>query len=75
MAHWRSGRACPDVASRLKDARIKKGIARDVAARELLISIETIENWESGSTEPKCSQLKTLCRLYEITPNEILGVQ
>ena len=74
MARWQSGRTDPETGARLATARVNKGLTQLDAAKGVGVSVFTITNWEHARTEPTASQLKTLCCLYGITPNQILGV-
>lgn len=72
MARFRSGRTDHAIAQRLREAREKAGLSREQVASQCQVSNETIANWESGRSDPRASQLKTLCALYRTTPNELV---
>lgn len=56
----------------LKKARKAKGMTQSEAAIALGTKNTTISNWESGVSRPDVDTLVLLCRLYEVTPNELL---
>lgn len=69
-----SGRTDVDTAGRLARSRTEAGKTQLDAARACSVSVETIQNWEGGRSEPRCSDLKTLCALYGVSPNALLGI-
>lgn len=56
----------------LKKARKTKGLTQSQAAVALGIKNTTISNWESGVSRPDVDTLVSLCRLYDVTPNNLL---
>ena len=56
----------------LKKARKAKGLTQDDVAQALGAKNTTISNWENGVSRPDVDTLVLLCRLYEISPNNIL---
>lgn len=56
----------------LKKARKAKGLTQDDVAQALGAKNTTISNWENGVSRPDVDTLVLLCRLYEISPNDIL---
>lgn len=74
MSRYKSGRADPATAERLRDARIQAGVTREQAARACTCSVETVVNWESGNSEPRASDLRLLCKLYAAEPAPLLGL-
>lgn len=75
MPRHRSGKADPETALRLKAAREAKDLTQEQAARALGVCLETYQNWESGFSEPRASQLQILARLLGATPDRLLGFQ
>ncbi len=74
MPRWQSGRACPETAARIRTSREAKSKSREDAARACLVSVETVANWETARSEPTSSCLKTLCCLYDVKPDYLLGI-
>lgn len=72
MARHLSGRTDPLAARRLQEARERAALTQGAAARACSVSVETVWNWENGRSEPRLSDLKTLCSLYGSTPNAIV---
>ncbi len=58
-----------------RKAREQKGYTAQEAATSLGISITTLCSWENGKTYPTAQRLIQLCKLYECSADELLGVQ
>lgn len=58
-----------------RKAREQKGYTAQEAATSLGISITTLGSWENGKTYPTAQRLIQLCKLYECSADELLGVQ
>lgn len=56
----------------LKMARKAKGLTQDDVAKALGAKNTTISNWENGVSRPDVDSLSALCKLYGVTPNDIL---
>lgn len=56
----------------LKKARKAKGLTQDDVAQALGTKNTTVSNWENGVSRPDVDTLVSLCRLYGISPNDIL---
>jgi len=59
--------------ARLIEARVKVGISQAQLARELGISVQTYNGYETKGYEPKFDLLLKICRILKVTPNYILG--
>ncbi len=60
------------VCNSLREAREKKGLSIDEVAKTLNLSISQIQQYETNQNHTAAS-LATLCKMYYVTPNEILG--
>lgn len=56
----------------LKRARKASGLTQDDAAKALGTKNTTISNWENGVSRPDVDALSALCKLYGVTPNDLL---
>lgn len=72
MPEHRSKSACPEVAARLREAREKTGLFGYQVGMRLEVDKQTVLRWERGMSEPKASELKALCKLYNVRPDYIL---
>ena len=62
------------IGSRLKMLRLRNGFTQKTLAEAILVSRETIRNWENDLREPPCSILKNLSVLFHVTTDYILGL-
>ncbi len=49
----------------LKALRVDMDMTQEDAAKELGITVRTLQNWESGETFPTVKQLMQLCEVYQ----------
>ena len=59
---------------RLQNLRKKKGLTQEKLAEKILVSRETIRNWERNLCEPSCYALTQLSALYRVSTDYILGI-
>lgn len=57
-----------------REAREKVGLTAQVAATEVGVSITTLISWENGKTSPTAESIIGLCKLYDCTADELLGI-
>lgn len=61
------------MAYRIKMLRVMNGLTQQEIADRVSKSINAVSNWELGNTSPSIDDLVELCKIYEITPNQICG--
>jgi len=59
----------------LRRLREDKGLSQEEVANRLGLSQKTISSWEKDRTNPKLSQLKQLCDIYECSLESVTGVR
>ena len=59
------------VGERLKEARKAKNLTQAQIAKKLFMTQQQYSRFENGIFELNYSQIVTLCKLLEITPNEL----
>lgn len=59
------------VGSNLKEARKFKGFTQKEVAQQMHMTQQQYSRFENGVFELNYGQILFLCRLYEITPNEL----
>lgn len=64
-----------EIAKRIKQARINKNMTQMNLADEMGVSYQAVSNWERGNSMPDISKLEDLCRVLDLTVNELLGMQ
>lgn len=55
----------------LAAARVNKGYTQAIAAKALGINVNTLKNWENGTTYPKQPQIEKICEVYGVTYDEL----
>ncbi len=55
----------------IKDARIKKGLKQEDAAKSVGVTVQTYSKWENGKTEPRASQVALLAQSLGLSEMEI----
>lgn len=59
---------------RLQNLRKKKGLTQEKLAEKILVSRETVRNWERNLCEPSCCALTQLSAFYHVSVDYILGI-
>lgn len=62
------------IGQRLKTLRQEKGYTQDYLAKELLLSRQTIINWEKDKTMPDSDNLTRLSTFYQVSVDDLLGL-
>ncbi len=60
---------------RLQCLRQRKGLSQAELASMVIVSRETVKDWENDRYEPSCEILVKLSNLYQISTDSILGVK
>ncbi len=55
----------------LAAARVNAGLTQKEVAKKMKINKQTVCNWEKGKVIPKQAQLEMMCRIYNISVNNI----
>ena len=61
-----------EIGNKLKDARIKTGLTQEQVAEKIMVSRQTISNWENGKSLPDIISIMNLSDLYQISIDELL---
>ncbi len=56
-------------------ARLKSGLSQEKVGKAIHRTRNAIKGYEEGISNPNPDQLVVLCRLFNTTPNELLGFQ
>ena len=62
-------------AKKIRDARIAKNMTQMNLADAMGVSYQAVSNWERGNSMPDISKLEDLCRVLDISLNELLGME
>ena len=60
------------IADKIKNARIQKGYTQEQVAENLLVSRQTISNWENGKSLPDILSIIKMSELYELSLDEMM---
>lgn len=60
------------IADKIRNARIKKEYTQEQAAENLLVSRQTISNWENEKSLPDIISIIRMSELYEVSLDELL---
>ncbi len=63
-----------NIGNKIKDLRIDKKITQEELATNLNVSSKAISRWENGTTYPDISLLPTIAYYFNITTDELLGI-
>lgn len=61
-----------NISDKIKEAREKSGLTQEQVAEELLVSRQTISNWENGKTLPDIVSILNMSDLYQISLDDLL---
>ncbi len=57
---------------KLQALRKERGISQEALAEMLGVSRQAVSKWESGATYPETEKILTLCRMYDLSADELL---
>ncbi len=60
------------IADKIKNARIQKEYTQEQVAENLLVSRQTISNWENGKSLPDIISIIRMSELYELSLDELI---
>lgn len=63
------------VGSNLKEARKINGMTQKEVAQKLRMTQQQYSRFENGIYELNYTQILTLCKLYDITPNDLFDIK
>ena len=62
------------IGENIKAARRGKGLTQSAVAEKLLMTQQQYSRFENGVFELNYEQILQLCKLLDVTPNEIYGI-
>ena len=63
------------IGKKLRELRKEVGLTQKQVAKLLNKSETGYASWEQGLAEPSVSDLRLLCRIYDISADDLLGLQ
>lgn len=61
------------IGNKLLELRKKAGLSQEEAAEKLNVSRQTISKWETDQSTPDFDKLGAICKLYNITADELIN--
>ena len=61
-----------EIEKKLKDARVQAGLTQEQVAEKVMVSRQTISNWENGKSLPDIVSIISLSDLYQISLDDLL---
>ena len=62
-----------DIGSNIRSARVRAGLTQEQAAERLLVSRQTISNWENNKTIPDALQIQSICSEYGVNAEWLIN--
>ena len=59
---------------RIREQRLRCGLSQEQVAEAVGVSRQAVAKWENGQAFPTAERLAQLCRVLEVTPEELLGL-
>lgn len=57
----------------IRNFRKFRGLSQESVAKQVNRSTNVISNWENGVHSPDLDACEELCRIFNVTPNELFG--
>ena len=57
----------------IHELRLMRGFTQQEVADRVNKSTNAVSNWELGNTSPPIDDLLELCKMFDVTPNQICG--
>ena len=61
-----------EIHKKIKEARINAGLTQEQVAEKIMVSRQTISNWENGKSLPDIISVMNMSDLYQISLDELL---
>lgn len=58
---------------KIAELRLAKNMTQAQLGKELNVTAQAVSKWEKGASEPDLNTIKSICELFEITPDEFFG--
>lgn len=63
-----------EIKNRIKEMREEKGYTQKQLAQMLNKSVTGLASWEQGLSEPNVNDIRTLCKIFEVSADYLLGL-
>ncbi len=58
---------------RIKELRRRKLLTQKELSAAIGVQYQTVQRWENGTRYPRPAQLRNLCEVLDVTPDELLA--
>ena len=58
----------------MRKERLERGLSIQEVSKSIGVHPNAVSRWETGKTEPNSSNLISLCKLYDCTPEYLLDM-
>ena len=58
----------------MRKERLERGLSIQEVSKSIGVHPNAVSRWETGKTEPNSSNLISLCKLYDCTPEYLLDL-
>ena len=62
------------LATNIKTLRHDRKVGQSALAKALNVSVKTVSHWETGYTEPSIMQLVQIADFFDVTLDELVGM-
>ena len=63
------------LSEKLKELRLEKGLSQKEVSTALGLTRNAFTNYENGYREPSLETLKTICQLFDVSADYLLGLK
>ncbi len=63
-----------EIKNRIKELRKEKGLTQKQLAELVNKSVTGLASWEQGLSEPSVNDIRTLCKIFEVSADYLLGL-
>ena len=64
-----------DLGNKIKENRTKLGLTQKALADKLYVTPQAVSRWENDGIEPPIDSIKKMCKIFNISLDEFLGVE
>ena len=61
--------------TRLRELRMEHELTQNALAEQLNTTGDSIYSWEKGRSEPSIAMICSLCRIFEVSADYLLGLE
>ena len=62
------------IGTQIKKYRTEQGMTQQSLADQLFVTAQAVSRWENGEVEPSLSTIAKLAKIFNVTTDEMLGI-